>query len=111
MQVFRHKFTKKNKYGAEPTERDGFRFDSKHEASVYDRLKLLQQNDDVLFFLRQVPFHLPGNVTYRCDFQVFFSNGTVEFWDAKSKGTVTESYKMKKKMVESLYPIEIIEIY
>lgn len=30
----------RRKYGNEPTERDGKRFDSRHEAQVYDRLRL-----------------------------------------------------------------------
>ena len=106
-----HKFTPKNKYGAKPTERDGWRFDSKHEAKIYDRLKAMLAAGEVLFFLRQSPFHLPGKIKYLCDFQVFFADGRVEFWDAKSKGTVTDAYKIKKKLVEANFPIEIIEIY
>jgi len=62
----------------------------------------------VLFFLRQTPFHLPGGVTYRVDFQEFHSDGSVHFIDVK--GVRTKSFIAKKKMVEALYPVEIEEV-
>jgi dsDNA-binding SOS-regulon protein len=96
-----------HKFRAKPTVRDGFRFDSKKEAKRYDDLKLLKRAGEVVFFLRQAPFHLPGNVTYRIDFVVFWSDGNVTFEDVK--GVRTPQYITKKKMVEALYPIEIEE--
>jgi len=62
----------------------------------------------VLFWLRQVPFHLPGNVTYKVDFQVFYADGTIRFIDVK--GMRTPGFIRNKKMVEALYPVEIEEI-
>ena len=106
----RHPFKKRPKYGTSPKEqrtRDGFLFDSKREAHRYDNLKILQ-GVEVLFFLRQVTFHLPGNTRYVCDFQVFWADGTVTFEDVK--GVRTEVYKLKKRQVEELYPITITEI-
>ena len=97
-----------NKFNAKITERDGFKFHSKKEARRYDQLILLQQSGEVSYFLRQVPFHLPGNVTYRVDFLVFWADEHVGFEDVK--GVLTPQYKMKKKMVESLYPVVIEEI-
>ncbi len=97
----------KHKYSAVKTIRDGFKFSSKKEAARYDDLILLKRAGDIVFFLRQVPFHLPGNVTYRVDYQIFWSNGEVTFEDVK--GMRTAQYITKKKMVESLYPVEIIE--
>lgn len=97
----------RHKFGAVKTERNGFKFDSKKEAARYDDLMLLIRAKEVVFFLRQVPFHLPGNVTYRVDYQIFWTNGEVTFEDVK--GMKTATYIMKKKMVESLYPIKIIE--
>jgi len=55
-----------------------------------------------------VPFHLPGNVTYRVDFQLFYSDGTVRFVDVK--GFKTSQYIEKKKMVETIYPVTIEEV-
>lgn len=98
----------KHKFKARRTNVDGIKFSSKKEANRYNILKLLQKSGDILFFLRQVPFHLPGGVKYICDFLIFWANGDVTIEDVK--GFKTESYKAKKKMVEALYPIEILEV-
>ena len=95
----------KHKFNAIQTKSDGIKFPSKKEAAYYDRLKLMVGSGAILFFLRQVPFHLPGNVTYRVDFQEFWADGSVRFVDVK--GMQTKAFIMKKKMVESLYPVEI----
>lgn len=75
---------------------------------MYQKLKLLQKNGEVVFFLRQVPFHLTAGVKYVCDFQVFWKNGEVSFIDVK--GMKTAVYKAKKKIVEEMYPITIEEV-
>jgi len=97
----------KHKFNAKRTVRDGITFDSKKEAKYYDTLKLMIRAKEVIFFLRQVPFELPGGVKYRVDFQEFHSDGTIHFTDVK--GYATPEYKAKKKMVESLYPVKIEE--
>ncbi len=97
---------KKNKYGAKKTVVDGYRFDSIKEAKYYSQLKIRAlAGGDVLFFLRQVPFHLPGNVIYRCDFQVFYKDGRIAFIDVK--GHITKAFIRDKKQVEALYPVII----
>jgi hypothetical protein len=101
----RAKRFQKHKFGAVRTERDGISFSSKLEAAYYDKLKLFQSAGQVLFFLRQVPFHLPGGVRYVVDFQVFYTDGSIEFVDVK--GMETPEFITKKKLVEALYPIEI----
>uniref|UniRef100_A0A6H1ZZR9 DUF1064 domain-containing protein n=1 Tax=viral metagenome TaxID=1070528 RepID=A0A6H1ZZR9_9ZZZZ len=98
----------RHKFNARPAERNGYRFDSQKEARYYDQLTMLQKTGAVVMFLRQVPFHLPGGVTYRVDFQVFYADGTVEFIDVK--GHKTKEYITKKKMVEALYPVLIREV-
>jgi hypothetical protein len=98
----------KHKFKARRTNVDGIKFSSKKEAKRYNTLKLLRKSGEILFFLRQVPFHLPGGVKYICDFLIFWVNGEVTIEDVK--GFKTESYKAKKKMVEALYPIEISEV-
>lgn len=95
----------RHKYNAKPSTSDGMRFDSLKERRFYDDLKLRQRAGDVVMFLRQVPFHLPGGVRYVVDFQVFNSDGTVSFIDVK--GMETAAFKAKKRMVEAEYPIEI----
>ncbi len=105
--MIKHKYHAiRNKYNAVKTQRDGMNFDSKAEARYYDDLLILKRSGVVVFFLRQVPFDLPGKVKYRCDFQVFYLDGHVEFIDVK--GYITPSFKRNKKMVEQLYPVEII---
>lgn len=96
----------KHKYSAVKTELDGIKFDSKKESNYYLTLKLRKNAGDIVQFLRQVPFHLPGGVVYRVDFMEFWSDGSVHFIDVK--GYQTPGFKAKKKMVEQLYaPIEI----
>lgn len=102
------KTTHRHKFHAVPMSVDGCRFDSKKEALYYKDLKLRQQVGDIVFFLRQVPFHLPGNIVYRCDFQVFEKDGTVRFIDVK--GMRTPQYIQKKKQVEAIYPVVIEEV-
>lgn len=96
---------KKHKFNAKATVVDGIRFDSKKEAQFYRDLKLLQRTGEVLCFLRQVPLHLPGNTKLVIDFLVFNTDGSVRFVDVK--GMETETFKIKKRMVEELYPIEV----
>lgn len=101
---------RKHKFGAKRTECDGIKFDSKLEAKYYNTLKSAQQAGELLFFLRQVPFHLPGNTKYVVDFVEFWKGkgeepGDIVFTDVK--GMETSEFIMKKKQVEALYPIEI----
>ena len=98
-------FRKAHKYHAKRTTIDGINFDSQKEANYYCELKLRQKAGEILFFLRQIPFDLPGNIRYFVDFQEFRSDKTIHFIDVK--GVLTKEFIMKKKMVESLYPIEI----
>ena len=86
----------RHKFKAKRTEVDNIKFSSRKEAKRYNILKSLQNVGEVLFFLRQVPFHLPGGVKYVCDFLIFWVNGEVTVEDVK--GFKTESYKAKKKI-------------
>lgn len=98
----------RHKFNAKPVTIDSIRFSSKKEAKRYQELNLLKSTGEVLFFLDQVPFRLPGGVKYRCDFLVFWADGTVTIEDVK--GMKIEPYPTKKKILEALYPIEITEI-
>ena len=98
----------KHKFNAKATELDGIRFPSKKEAKHYQELKMLISTREVLFFLRQVPFHLPGNIRYVCDFMVFWADGNVTIEDVK--GMKTRLYETKKTLIEAIYPIKIKEI-
>jgi hypothetical protein len=98
----------RHKFNAKRSEYSGIKFASKKELKRYQELELLQKYGEVLFFLRQIPIHLPAGTKYVLDYQVFWSNGEVTFEDVK--GMRTPMYKLKKKQVEALYPITIKEI-
>lgn len=98
----------KHKFNAIRAEVDGEKFQSKKEARYFSQLQLARQSGELLFFLRQVPFHLPGGVRYVCDFAEFWKSGEVRFVDVK--GFATAVYKSKKKMVEAMYPVKILEV-
>lgn len=96
---------KRSKYGAVKTVVDGIVFDSKAEAEYYQQLCLRRVAGDVLWFIRQVPFDLPGGIKYRADFLEVHRDGSVHIIDVK--GHVTAQFRDKKKQVEALYPVEI----
>lgn len=97
-----------HKFRSQITEVDGIVFSSKKEARYWSDLQLALRSGDLLFVLRQVPFHLPGGVRYVVDFAEFWKNSDVRFVDVK--GFKTPMYIAKKKMVEALYPIKILEV-
>ena len=98
----------RHKFNAKRTELDGIKFASKKEARYYRELLLRQKSGEIIFFLRQVPLHLPGGIRYVVDFIEFRSDDTVVFIDCK--GFRTREYITKKKLVEALYPVKIIEV-
>lgn len=94
-----------HKFKAKPVFEDGIRFASKLEHRFYRHVELQKKIGMIVFFLRQVPFHLPGGVRYVCDFQIFYASGDVRFIDVK--GVETVEFIMKKKLVEATYPVTI----
>lgn len=98
----------RHKFNAVRTEVEGVKFSSKKEAKYYQELLIARNSGELLFFLRQVPFHLSGGVRYIVDFAEFWKDGTVRFTDVK--GYRTNLYTAKKKIVEALYPIKILEV-
>lgn len=95
----------KHKFKSKPVYDDGQHFPSTLEWSYYKHLKMLICAGEVIFFLRQVPFHLPGGVKYVVDYQIFNTDGSVRFVDVK--GMETSEFKLKVKIVQNLYPVEI----
>ena len=99
------KMVKAHKYNAKKTIVDGITFPSKLEASYYTLLKSKKTIGTISYFLRQVPFSLPGNTKYLVDFMVVYLDGTIEYIDVKGKSTPMATLKIKQ--VEALYPVEI----
>jgi|HubBroStandDraft_5_1064220.scaffolds.fasta_scaffold69074_4 hypothetical protein len=83
----------------------GERYASKLEHRYKNYLELLKINGDVIFYLTQVPLRLPGGTKYIVDFLVFYENGSIEFVD--TKGVETDTFKIKKREIEAIYPFEI----
>lgn len=65
---------------------------------------MLQKAGEVLFFLRQIPFDIPGG-RYVSDYMIFYSNGDIDIVDVK--GMDTPLSKLKRKAVEEIYPVQI----
>jgi Protein of unknown function (DUF1064) len=109
------KLARRQKYGNLLTEADGIKFQSRLEAKYYVELDLRRKAGEVLYFLRQVPFHLPGGVIYRVDFQIVLPFGIgglaadtaklIEYVDCK--GIDTQDSKNKIKMVQAIYGVKI----
>lgn len=95
----------RHKFNAKPTTVNGRRYDSKAEARYAQALEMRRRAGEVVMYLEQVPIRLPGGTVYRCDFVEFLADGTVRFVDVK--GVETDVFKVKKREIEALYPIEI----
>lgn len=52
-----------------------------------------------------MPLRLPGGTKYVVDFVVFYDDGTIKFVD--TKGVETDTFKIKKREIEAIYPFEI----
>lgn len=101
----------RRKYGNEPTERDGKRFDSRHEAQVYDRLRLECLAGEHTGLARQVAFYLPGGVKYIADFVTLEADGRYRVYDAKSEATRRDKvYRLKRRQMKECLGIEIQEV-
>lgn len=103
---------RKSKYGNQRVEVDGMKFDSKHEAAVYQQLLMRVKAGELRAVIRQVKFDLPGGIAYIADFVAirhdFFIEGV---YDAKSAATKQNRvYINKKKQMQALYGIEILEV-
>jgi hypothetical protein len=107
-----------NKYHARKTTLDGQRFDSAHEAVIWQELQCDARMGTITNLVRQRTFPLlvPGKRDglpilvgrYTADF-VYRRGGELEVVDAKSKATKTEAYQLRKRLFEALYGLSIIE--
>lgn len=102
---------KRHKYRAVPVVIDGTRFASKAEGARYQKLRLLERNGFISELVCQPSYDLVVNTVkvgvYRADFR-YLQDGRMTVEDVK--GLATPVYKLKKRIVEALYNIEIIEV-
>ncbi len=108
-----------HKYGAIATMVEGIRFQSKAEAHRYQELRLLEKAGHIKGLELQPSFpihvahHRGGELTQVCVYKADFRyregpRGLLKVEDVK--GVCTPVYKLKKKMVEAQYGIQITEI-
>ena len=95
----------KHKFKAIRAECDAIKFPSRLERNYYQKLKTMVKAGELVMFLRQPKFDIGGGVTYSADFIEFHNDGSCRVVDCK--GMLTSEFILKKKIVESLYPIEI----
>jgi len=103
---------RRTKYGNRRVEVDGKRFDSQHEARVYQELMARVRAGELRCVLRQVRFDLPGGIQYVADFVTIGPDMRVEgVLDAKSEITKRNRvYINKKKQMKACWGIEIEEV-
>lgn len=111
---------RKNKYGNKKVTVDGIKFDSQLEANRYCELKILERAGEIKDLRRQIKFELQPSyiknnksiqpINYIADF-VYYDVNKKKFIVEDTKGYKTETYKLKKKIFEYVYPdMEITEI-
>jgi len=103
----------RSKYGAIKTEVDGITFHSRKEAARYQELILRQKAGEITDLELQVSFPCAVNGKIICKY-------IADFWyyDLQEncqviedvKGFKTPVYKIKKKLVESIYDLKITEV-
>jgi hypothetical protein len=111
---------RKNKFNAKKTEYNGDMYDSKKEAEYARELDLamhaVDEKDRVKRWERQLRFRVKIEgvyfTTYVLDFMVVYADNRVEYIDVKGykKGPAYDLFKLKKKLVEYQYKIEIKEV-
>jgi hypothetical protein len=101
-----------SKYRNKRTAYNGIIYDSKAEASKAAELDLLVKAGEIDFYLRQIPFPLPGGIIYRADFLVFTKSG-YRLWDIEIievKGYSNKEWKMKEKLFREKYPNLVLRV-
>lgn len=96
---------------------DGIKFQSKKEAARYGDLKLLEKLGQISGLALQVRLPIIVNEIkiseYRADFCYSDTEGKLVVEDCKgyqdTRSPITRLYKLKKKLVEAQYGIQIIE--
>ena len=110
---------KKSKYHNTKVEYNGIKFDSVREMRHYQLLEYRQKIGEIKELKLQVPYELIPKykmndktirkTTYVADF-VYYDTRDNKIHVVDTKGFRTETYKLKKKMFEYKYGIEIEEV-
>ena len=110
---------KRNKFGARRVRIDGHDFASRKEGRHYQMLKAMEAAGEITDLELQPRFPLivqdPQGKSVLCgkftaDFR-YKQGGKIVVEDCKGgRATATEAYRLRKRIVEALYQIEVIEI-
>lgn len=110
------------KYHNRITVVDGISFDSKKEANYYLLLKMRERQNEIHGLQLQPVFPIyveagdRGRISigvFKADFSYWEDVDRIEHLrviDVKSSATKTEAYRLRKKLVEAIYNITIIEV-
>lgn len=103
---------KPSKYRAVKTVVDGITFDSKKEARRYQVLKLMERGKEIVSLELQPEFKVylceKKMFTYKADFgYICLHTGDSIIEDVK--GFKTPVYRLKKKIIEAVYGVKILE--
>lgn len=119
MKTLKKHYTKTNKYHNKKVIYKGIKFDSKKERNRYIVLKQLEEKGLIKNLELQTKFELLPKfdingrhvraITYTCDFY-YYDTVKNSFIVEDVKGMKTDVYKIKKKMFEYKYQIEIKEV-
>lgn len=105
-----------SKYGNEPTSVDGYRFDSRAEATYYGELKLRERAGEITSLVAdkaalRFPLIVNGETVcvYEADF-TYTDARTGQRIVADVKGHKTAEYRLKAKLFRAVYGFAITEI-
>lgn len=100
-----------SKYNAIKTEIDGRVFDSRAEARRFSELRLWEKSGEIKDLECQPKFDVTVNGKHICNYLADFRY-TIEGRQVVEdvKGVKTPVYRLKKKLVEAIYGIEIVEV-
>lgn len=102
------------RYRAKAEVVDGIRFGSKAEAKRYHELRLMERAGEISGLDLQPRYDITINGIrcgfYKADFRYTLKGKGRVIEDVKGYSGDTETYRLKKKLVEALYSITITEI-
>lgn len=98
-------FATKHKYRAKPVTIDGIRFASQAEGKRYLELKVLEAAGEITHLELQPKYTIVINGVKICSYLADFRYRTKEGAVTEDvKGAITPVYRLKKKMVEAMFP-------
>lgn len=112
-------YFKRNKYGAKRTEYNGYKYDSKFEASIAAELDLRIRGKDIKGYDKQFKVEMWAydkngkkamKKTHKVDFRIHHNDGSYELYEAK--GMITPDYQDRRRWLEVFWlPLHLDHTY